>query len=121
VTSINPSALYLYENAMVIQLHAGVAPLKNFLTMEHDCGLLIPLSPVPAAAPAPMEEDDDDDDDQNLVVTAWDEMRGEETYRLALAEGKAFVISGTAKLRVQGRKPLVAVVFCLASGSSGEG
>lgn len=47
VTSTNPSALYLYGKG-VIQLYAGVASLKRFLTMEHDCGLLIPrlLSPA---------------------------------------------------------------------------
>jgi hypothetical protein len=87
---------------MVVQLHKGVAPLKSFLTMEEDCGLVVPLS----------ASDD-------VLVTAWDETRGEETYRLALEEcgrRKAFVVSGTSKLRVVGDEPLVCVMFCLAAG-----
>jgi hypothetical protein len=76
----------------VIQLHPGVAPLKNFLTMEQDCGLLIPLSPTPtttttttAAAAAGVSEEGGE---PSLAVTAWDETRGEDKYRLALAAGK---------------------------------
>ncbi|KAJ9133931.1 hypothetical protein NKR19_g8866 [Coniochaeta hoffmannii] len=127
VTLINPRALYLYEKAMVVQLNAGVAPLKSFLTMDQDVGLLIPLSPASSAATKSksesLDEDEDEDEDEDLLlVTAWDETRGEERYRLALAAGrKAFVVSGTAMLRVEGREPLVAVVFCLASGTGGEG
>lgn len=100
---MNPAALYLYEKAMVIQLHNGVAPLKNFLTMEEDCGLVIPLSVS-----------------DEMLVTVWDETRGEEKYRLALSTGKAFVMSGTSVLRVEGDDPLVCVVFCLAAGSGGD-
>ena len=108
---------------MVVQLNAGVAPLKSFLTMDQDVGLLIPLPPASSAATKSKSESLDDEEDEDLLlVTAWDETRGEERYRLALAAGrKAFVVSGTAMLRVEGREPLVAVVFCLASGTGGEG
>lgn len=99
VTSINPLALYLYEQAMIVQLHRGVAPLKDFLTTQDDCGLLMPLS----------ASDD-------VLVAAWDETRGGETYRLALSPRKAFVLSGTSKIRVASDEPLVCVVFCLAAG-----
>ncbi|OIW31173.1 hypothetical protein CONLIGDRAFT_303042 [Coniochaeta ligniaria NRRL 30616] len=103
VSAVNPSALYLYEKALVVQLHAGVAALKSFLTMERDCGLVIPLF-----------------EGNDLLVTAWDETRGDDVYRLQLADGKAFVMSGSSKLRVSGGDPLVAVVFCLAAGGGGE-
>jgi hypothetical protein len=88
---------------MVIQLHSGLAALKNFLTMEDDCGLMIPLS---------MSDD--------VLVTAWDETRGDDVYRLELSTSKAFVISGSSKLWVAGADPLVCVVFCLAAGRGGE-
>jgi hypothetical protein len=100
---VNPAALYLYDKALVVQLHEGVAPLKNFLTMEEDCGLMVPLSIT-----------------DDMLVTAWDETRGNEAYRLALSMRKAFVMSGSSKLRIAGDDPLVCVVFCLAAGRSGE-
>ena len=107
---------------MVVQLNAGVAPLKSFLTMEHDVGLLIPLSPASSAGATESASLDEEDDEDSLLVTAWDETRSQDRYRLALVAGKkAFVVAGTAMLRVEGREPLVAVVFCLASGTGGEG
>ncbi|KAB5560275.1 hypothetical protein GE09DRAFT_1057892 [Coniochaeta sp. 2T2.1] len=116
LTQVNPTALYLYEKAMVVQLHAGVAPLRNFLPMEQDCGLVIPLYSYVSEEEA---------EEGSLLVTAWDETRdGKEdvVYRLELSIGrKAFVMAGTSKLRVEGPEPLVAVVFCLAAGGDGEG
>ncbi|KAB5562799.1 hypothetical protein GE09DRAFT_1284819 [Coniochaeta sp. 2T2.1] len=116
LTQVNPTALYLYEKAMVVQLHAGVALLRNFLTMEQDCGLVIPLYSYVS---------EEDGEGSSLLVTAWDETRGGEeenvVYRLELSIGrKAFVMAGTSKLRVEGPEPLVAVVFCLAAGGDGE-
>lgn len=54
--------------------------------------------------------------DVDAEVTAWDETRGGDTYRLELAVDKAFVMTGTTKLRMGGDGPLVCVVFCLAAG-----
>lgn len=103
VTEVNPAALYLYEKAMVVQLHNGAAALKNFLTTEEDCGLMVPLA---------ISDD--------MLVTAWDESRGDDVYRLELSAGKAFVMSGSSQLRVQGEDMFVCVVFCLATGGRGE-
>lgn len=88
---------------MVVQLHNGAAALKNFLTTEEDCGLMVPLDVSDA-----------------MLVTAWDESRGDDVYRLELSTAKAFVMSGSSMLRVEGDDMLVCVVFCLATGGPGE-
>lgn len=33
IRAVNPPALYLYEKAMLIQLHKGLTPVKDFLSI----------------------------------------------------------------------------------------
>lgn len=104
VTAVNPEALYLSENAMVVQLSNGTTPLKSFLTMEEDCGLLIPLA-VPNSA----------------HVTVWEEgVLGGNVYSLPFSPDKTFVMTGRSHLRMNSTDPLVCVIFCLARGNGGD-
>ena len=90
------------ENAMVVQFNKGSAQLKNFLTMEDDCGLVIPISVVP----------------RSVKVTAWDRSRASEAITLPMSSGKSFVMSGRTTLSVNSFDPLVCVIFCLAAGGN---
>jgi hypothetical protein len=104
VSAVNPAALYLSENAMTVQFNKGSTPIKNFLTMEEDCGLVIPLS-----FPTPSE------------VFVWEEGRAaEQKFHLALQTNKAYVMNGKTVMHVVNSEPVVCVIFCLAMGGSSD-
>ncbi|KAK3941939.1 hypothetical protein QBC46DRAFT_381318, partial [Diplogelasinospora grovesii] len=104
VSAINPAALYMSENAMVVQFVKGLTTIKSFLTMEDDCGLVIPLSSPPS--------------DGSTQVTVADYATGSilELDISMISEGAAFVVPGTASMGITSADPLVCVIFCLAGG-----